>query len=410
MSIKRDKRAVDAAGMRARNRSLVLDLIWRHREISRTDLAQITGLSPSTISLIVRSLADAGLVQTLGRGTSSGGRRPVLLGFCDDAFCIIGIELGARHISVALCNLRGEVRAFERLSHPVRNDPQGTLKVLHRSIKKILDHPFAEHPRARDCLLGIGVAVPSPIAPDRADYMSPFIVPKWKDIALGRLLEEKYGVPVALENDANLGAVAEKWWGNHASDDDNLTYIKIGTGIGSGHIIGGQLYRGAGGSAGEIGHIVVDSNGPVCICGNRGCLVKFIGSEVLLPRARERLGIGEKEPFTAADLVDRALDGDVAAQAIIDEVAYHLGIAMAGLVNLLNPASVVLGGDITRAGERLIEPLRAAIRFRALSTSIASTHLSVSSLGERTVALGAATMILARCLREPTYFAHSAAG
>ncbi|GAB4564509.1 MAG: ROK family transcriptional regulator [Haliangiales bacterium] len=406
--------------MRERNRSLLLQLIWRAGRISRSELARTTGLSPSSVSLIVNALEQAGLVRMLGTGASRGGRRPVLLGFFDEAYCIVGVDIGASHVGVALCNLRGKVRAYEVRDHPVRDDPAGTLALLDELLESVLaerwpvadgDDDATEVP-ARARVMGIGVAVPSPVDPRLPGQMSPFVVPAWKGIDLVSALRARYDVPVAVENDANLGALAESWWGVGAGGED-LTYIKIATGVGSGHVIRGELYRGVGGSAGEIGHIVVDPAGPACMCGHRGCLVKFVGAEALRERAHERLLIsrpsGAGDPGSVvAQVVARAQQGDPVAQGLLDEVGHYLGIALAGLVNLLNPAAVVLGGDITQAGELLIEPLRASIRFRALSTSIAATQILVSTLDDRSVAVGAATAVLAAALRDPAQFATAA--
>lgn len=388
---------VDASTMRARNTHLLLRLIWQEQQISRADLARRTGMSPSTVSAITSHLTATGLVRDAGAGVSRGGRRPVLLGFCDDAFGIVGVEIGARHVAAVLTDLRGNVTAFRDARFAVRTDPAGTLEQVRALIDECLRS--GRVPRRR--IVGIGVAVPSPVRSDEPGRMSELLMPGWSGVDVHAELAGAYGLPVFIDNDANLGAVAEQWWGAGARGDD-LTYIKLGTGVGSGHIIRGALYRGAGGTAGEIGHMAIDPSGRECVCGLRGCLVTLIGATALRERARVRWGLAE--PPTVAEIVTRARRGDADARQIVDDVGGYLGTAVAGMLNLINPGVVVLGGEITSLGELLLEPLRGSIRARALSTSVAETRIVTSELGVRAIAIGGATAVLDAALADPSLF------
>ncbi len=255
----------DAAGMRTQNSTLVLRLLWRERQISRADIARHTGLSPSTVGAIVQELEEAGLVREIGAGTSRGGRRPVLVGFRDDAYALVGVELGATHVSAVLTDLRGNVRAFRDTHVAVRTDPKTALATARALVEECLTSERVSRKR----VVGIGVAVPSPVHPERPGKMSPLILPEWADYDVQQTLADAFDVPVFVDNDANLGALSERFWGAGAGGED-LAFIKVATGIGSGHIIRGALYRGSGGTAGEIGHIAIDPNGPPCVCGSRG--------------------------------------------------------------------------------------------------------------------------------------------
>jgi predicted NBD/HSP70 family sugar kinase len=388
----------DAAGMRTQNSTLVLRLIWRERQISRADIARLTGLSPSTVGAIVAELERAGLVREIGAGASRGGRRPVLVGFRDDAFALVGVELGATHVSAVLTDLRGNVRAFRDTHVAVREDPKTALATA----RALVDECLSSERVSRKRVVGIGVAVPSPVHPERPGDMSPLIMPAWVGYDVQEALHDAFEVPVFVDNDANLGALSERFWGAGAGGED-LAFIKVATGIGSGHIINGALYRGSGGTAGEIGHIAIDPNGPRCICGSRGCLVTMIGAEALLARARTRWGRKKKNP-TVGDIVAGARAGDPIARALIDEVGHSLGIVVAGLLNLINPAVVVLGGEITSVGDILLDPLRVSIRARALSTSVAETRIVASQLGARSIAVGAATLVLDAALADRSLF------
>lgn len=399
---KNESASVDSAAMRTNNTNLLLRLIWQEQQISRADLARRTGMSPSTVSAIVTQLIATELVRDTGAGVSRGGRRPVLLGFCDDAFSIVGVEIGATHVAVALSNLRGKVTAFRDARYAVRDDPAGTLA----QVRELIDECLKAHRVSRRRVVGIGVAVPSPVRSDEPGRMSELLMPGWNGVDVHAALADAYGLPVFIDNDANLGALAEQWWGAGTRGDD-LTYIKLGTGVGSGHIIRGLLYRGAGGTAGEIGHLAIDPSGPDCVCGLRGCLVTLIGAAALRERARRHWEL-EQAP-TIADIVTRARRGDTRARQIVDEVGDHLGTAVAGMLNLLNPGVVVLGGEITSLGELLLEPLRASIRARALSTSVAETRILTSELGVRAIAIGAATLVLEAALAQPNLFPAEAA-
>jgi predicted NBD/HSP70 family sugar kinase len=338
-------------------------------------------------------------VQSTGEGLSRGGRRPTLLGFCDDAFAIIGVELGASHVLVTLTNLRGQVRTARQSAHAVQGDPEGALAL----VRSFIDDCLRVERVARRRLLGIGVAVPSPVHPSAPGRLSPLILPAWSGYDVQAHLAGAYNVPVFVDNDANLGALSEGWWGAGRSGDD-LTYIKVATGVGAGYVIRGEVYRGAGGTAGEIGHLAVDPSGPRCLCGLNGCLTTFIGSSALRARARERMTGERGRTPTIGDIVKAARAGDEAARSLIDEVADYLGIAVAGLVNLMNPAVVVLGGEITAVGDLLLDRLRETVRARALSTSVAETRLVTSNLGDQAIAVGAATLVLQAALRDRALF------
>jgi predicted NBD/HSP70 family sugar kinase len=387
---------VDAAGMRAQNSSLLLKVIWRERHISRADIARVTGLSPSTVSAIVAGLQQAGLVRETGAGLSRGGRRPTMIGFCDDVFALVGVEIGASHVTVVVTDLRADVRASRFGLYPVRTDPDGALAM----VRTFVDDSLHELGIARRQVIGIGVGVPTPVRPDTPGRLPPLIVPAWRDHDVHEILSRAYGLPVFVENDANLGALAEQWWGA-GKDGKDLTYIKIGTSIGSGHIINGELYRGAGGTAGEIGHLPMDPAGPRCPCGLAGCLGTFIGSEVLVARAKGEVGVPVEN---VGDLVRAARDGDAGARRIVGDVGAHLGVAVASLMNVLNPAVVVLGGEITGVAELLLDPVRAAVRDRSLASTFEGTGIITSNLGDKAIAVGGATMVLRAALADRALF------
>jgi len=394
---------VDSSVMRSQNAALLVQMIWAERQISRIDISRRTGLSPSTVSVIVNTLVDAGLVREVGTTTSARGRRPTLLAFCDDIFHIVGVEIGIRHVAVALTDLRGKVRAFRTERHEMRDGPAETLG----KVRGLVNECVKEGKVSRRRLMGVGVAVPSPIDRSRPGVLSARLYPAWSDFDVQEDLEKNLRLSSLIDNDANLGALAEHWWGAGVGFDD-VAYVKIGAGIGSGHILRGQLYRGASGTAGEIGHVCVDAHGPACVCGGRGCLAMLVGSDSLVAQARKLFG---SKRATVADIVQEAHGGDRRAVRLLEEVAQHLGQVLVGtLINVMNPGVIVLGGEITAASNLLLEPLRKYVAERTRSIPFDTAHIVFSSLGPQAIAIGAATLYLDDAIRHPErFFTESAA-
>ncbi len=382
----------------------VLRLIWAERRISRAEIAQRLSLSRSTVSEIVETLLGTGLVAEAGIGASRGGRRPIVLQFQDDAGVILGVDMGASHVSVAATNLRGQVRTWHHRDFDVREDPDGARAL----IKELTSVALAALDGAAERLVGIGVAVPSPVDPKHPDRLSELALPAWQGKHGFKTLLGKYHVPIRVDNDANCGALAEHWWGGARGLED-FTYIKVATGIGAGHFMGGAIRRGARGVAGEIGHVAIDPRGEPCVCGNRGCLTTLVGGHALVARAK---GLRKAYPksvlaqgeVTLARIEDAAMADDPLAMQVVHEAAEHLGVAIAGVLNLMNPAAVIIGGQVATLGERLLAPLRASALRKTFVTAVASTEIRASQLGPQDVALGAATLVLDAALQDPSLF------
>ena len=383
---------------------IVLNLVWKRRQISRAQIARHTGRSRSTISEVVGQLLGTGLVAEVGSGESRGGRRPILVGFQDDAGVILGVDIGATHIAVILTDLRGRTLAWRERSHPVRSDPKGA-DALITALGEVCLHEWNGD---RNRLMGIGVAVPSPVDPESPDVVLDRILPAWRSHGILDRLRSVFRVPVFVDNDANLGAVAEHRWGKAVGVDD-FVYLKVATGVGAGLMLGGEIYRGSTGVAGEIGHVAIDPSGPPCVCGNRGCLATFVGTRQLVERVHELLPDHPHSILAGTNpdigtIEDAALADDALALQVVNEAAMHLGTVVAGVLNLMNPGSVIIGGSLARAGDRLIAPLREAVASRTLVASAAASKIRTSELGERATALGAATHVLVAALANPRLF------
>lgn len=380
----------------------VLRLIWREHRISRAEIARKLGLSRSTVTEIVRTLFKRELVAEAGRGESSGGRRPVMLEFQYDARCILGVDIGATHVAVAVTNLKGQLHIWKEASHEVRKDKEGTRALIVR----MCDESLAESGHGAERLLSISIAVPSPVDPAHPEWLSEVVIPDWHGRSDLDRLHERYGVPVYVDNDANLGAMGEHWWGAGNGVND-FVFIKLGRGSGAGHILGGALYRGSAGVAGEIGHMPIDAYGKRCACGLNGCLGTFIGSRALKARARALLeedanSILAHYSLNTAVIAKAALAGDSVGVQVVREAADHLGTALVGYINLMNPKMIILGGSLAEAGDLLLDPIREKVQRSALVRSVPDVEIRTSELGRHAVAVGAATLALDAAFSAPS--------
>ncbi len=385
---------VDAAAIRELNLSLALNRIRQAGAISRAALVRQTGLSASTISSLVTMLLDSGFVRESGHGQSSGGRRPILLQFDYQFRYVLGVDMGATHILAVLMNLQGRVAASQHRRYRVVDDPEGTIAL----IQQILQQLMAEANLHQENIIGLGITIPTPLAGEKLDRLTAVYMPLWQDVDLTARIRQGLDVPIYLDNDANAGAIAEKWWGNGRAHA-NLAYIKLGTGVGSGLIVNNEIYRGNGGTAGEIGHTTIDPTGPICRCGNQGCMESFVGSPALINEVRQRFSqthpdwVSSQE-LTLETIINAALSGDPIARSVIDTAGSFLGIAIANLINLFNPGLIVLGGELVAVGDLLLNPVRTVVRRRAMPKAATEVTITTSSLGNDAVAIGAATLAM----------------
>jgi glucokinase-like ROK family protein len=244
--------------------------------------------------------------------------------------------------------------------------------------------------------MAVGIGVPGPVIKDAGMVVSPPIMPGWDGYPIRKSLEKELGLPVSLNNDAELGALGE-WAYGAGRGEKNLAFIKVGSGIGAGLIINQQIYAGTTGSAGEIGHLTIDENGPLCSCGNRGCMEAFAGGHAIALQARKLVESGKRtllsnipiENLTAEDVAKAARRGDLPSQEIIMRAGTFIGIAIAGLVNLFNPGAVIIGGGVAQVGDLLTTSIRKAVRERSLRASEQSVRITTAMLGQRSSLMGA---------------------
>ncbi|MER5683815.1 ROK family transcriptional regulator [Streptomyces sp. NPDC002205] len=351
--------------------------------LTQAEIARSTGLSAATVSNIVRELKDGGTVEVTP--TSAGGRRARSVSLSGDAGIVIGVDFGHTHLRVAVGNLAHQVLAEE--SEPLDVDASSAQgfgraeQLVNRLIETTGISPGK--------VIGVGLGVPGPIDVESGTLGSTSILPGWTGINPSEELAARLGVPVYVDNDANLGALGEMVWGSGRGVKD-LAYIKVASGVGSGLVIDGHIYRGPGGTAGEIGHITLDESGPVCRCGNRGCLETFTAARYVLPLLRPSHG----PDLTMERVVQLAREGDPGCRRVIGDVGRHIGSGVANLCNLLNPSRVVLGGSLAEAGELVLAPIRDSVSRYAIPSAARQLSVLPGALGARAEVLGALALVL----------------
>jgi predicted NBD/HSP70 family sugar kinase len=372
-------------------RRRVIEELYRNPATSRADLARLTGLSRATVSTLVDELERAGLV-----GEHDGppddrprntGRPPILLSLVPDAAFAVGLDFGHTHVRVAVCDLSGEVVADDWSPAEVDHAPVESLDLAHTLVTQALQSAGIDEDR----LLGVGMGVAAPIDRTTGELQAGGVMPRWRGIQPADEMAARLGIPVQLENDANLGALGEQVFGA-ARGVDHVIYVRLSAGIGAGLILDGRLYQGSLGIAGEIGHSLIDPSGDICRCGNRGCL-ETIGSPVAIAALLER---SSGRAVSVQQLLELVAEGDRGACRAVSDAGEAVGIALATLVNILNPELVVIGGELAAAEDIVLEPIRAAIERHSISAASGAVRVVAGTLGPRAEVLGAAGLILAR--------------
>lgn len=366
---------------------------------SRSELGSLMALSKSKLAVELDRLAELGLVESGGLAASSGGRRSAIARLAA-GLRFGAVDIGATSIDVAITD--GELHVLGHLSEPC-DIRQGPAVVLERAVDLLGKlHTGRLH--------GVGLGLPGPVSFREGMPVSPPIMPGWHRFPVRETIAQELGCPVQVDNDVNIMALGEMHAGSARAVQDFLL-VKIGTGIGCGIVVDGTIYRGVSGSAGDIGHIRVSDDGPVCACGNTGCLEAYAGGAALAadavaaaragrsPFLAERLG--NAATLTARDLADAAAVGDPLAVTLIREAGARIGGVLAGLVSFFNPGLVVITGGIAGFGHPLLAEIRSVVYRRSLPLATGNLPLVLSELGELGGVIGAARLISDHTLGAP---------
>jgi len=376
--------------LKAINRTAILNAIKAHGQIARTDIAAYTGLSPATVTSLTAELIHDGLVHETETGASRGGRRPILLALNAEGAYVVGIKLAEEDATLALTDLNANVIARSTVVLGDR-DPLSTSRQLAHGVNALLSDAGV----ARSRLLGVGVGLAG-VIDSQAGICRISPHNGWREVPFSRLLEDELNCIVHLDNNVNTLTLVEQLYGV-GQQVQNFLVVTVGHGIGLGIVANGQVVRGASGGAGEFGHIVVDPNGFVCKCGNRGCLETFVADAWLVRRAQmQGLDVGSAEALTAL-----AEQGNELARGVFAQAGETFGRSVANLVNLFNPSLVVISGEGVRAGDLLFEPMRAAMQRHLFAQLAEDLEICVEPLTDETWARGAAGLVLGRIFSVP---------
>ncbi len=375
------------------NKHSAVDLIrFASNGISRTDLADQMGLTRAAVTLIVNDLIENEVILEAESRAIPSGRPPVVLEINPKRGLVAAVDMGATHMNIAIADFSAKIIGEKYLPLNIQQGPLICLPEVSRNLKELLK----EHGIDSSQLMAVGIGVPGPVITDAGMVVSPPIMPGWDGYPIRKTLEQELGCSISLNNDAELGALGE-WAYGAGRGEKNLAFIKVGSGIGAGLILNQQIYGGTTGSAGEIGHLTIDENGPLCTCGNRGCLEAFAGGHAIALQARHLVESGKRtllssipiENLTAQEVAKAARRGDLPSQDIIMRAGKFIGIAIAGLVNLFNPGAVIIGGGVAQSGDLLTNSIRQAVRERSLRASEQGVHITTAMLGRRSSLMGA---------------------
>lgn len=374
------------------NRDLVLKTIFETETVSRAEIARITRLTRTTVSEVVTGLLEEGLVREVGIGSSIGGKSPILLSLVKDSRYMISLNLGHDQFCGAVVNLRGEIKEME--SVPVSGrDGEQALGLVYEILDQLVEKQWTP-------MVGIGVGTPG-LVNTREGMVVNAVNLDWQNLPLAALLQARYHMPVHIMNDSQAAAIGEYVYGGGYRADENLVVINIRQGIGAGILVNGRLFQGDAGGAGEIGHMVVQDDGPLCRCGNHGCLETLASERAVVQRAKALASaypssaLGRDPESINLQAVQRAFAaGDPLAKKVVLEAGHYLGLSIASVMSMLNVQRFVLIGDMTRFGEPWLAAVREAATHRTLAKLAEGTRIEVGKLDYRGCMMGASALTL----------------
>jgi predicted NBD/HSP70 family sugar kinase len=363
------------------NRQIVLNYVREREPISRATIARETSLQRSTISEIVEVLTGEGLVEEIGEGESTGGRRPTLLRLRTVGAIAIGVNITPTYTTIASSDLAGVV--LQQEAFPTDPQPELTFGRIIEIVRKFSDQSSIE---------GVGVSIPGLVDPKNGNVI---FVPyfKWRDLPIAETISKATGLPVTIDNDANAVALAELWFGRpEVRNARDFIFVLVADGIGTGIIFDGQVYRGERGAAGEFGHMIVSSNAPVpCSCGNDDCWEAFASERAATARYNRLMGAGTATDF--ATLIERTLAGEQNAKTALSETARYIGIGISNLIVGFSPEAVIVGGAITRAWPLIENALTEKIE-RSVRRGLPSARILRSTFSGDPTLMGALSLVL----------------
>jgi predicted NBD/HSP70 family sugar kinase len=383
------------------NRQIVLNLVREYQPISRADLARRMEVARGMVSPLVNELIEGGLLYEAAVGTSRRGRKPTLLHVRAHDRLAVGIDVRLSETQVMLADFAGRTLALEMLRTPAT--PDELIAALGTRVRRLLEANSA----AGECQ-GIGLVVPGTVDSETGRLVNAPTL-GWRDVDLRGALEAAVGIEVTIERDAVACALAQMWLAHPVGGAlDSFAYVTFSDGVGAGLVINGRVVRGHRDAAGEFGHIPLTMDGPACLCGSRGCWEAYTSSHAIVARylgrelaTRDSYAAVRESGMTVADVIARARSGDAGALSALELTGRLMGLGLAAIVNAVNPARIVVGGEVAAAWDIVGPPALAAMAERTLTTGTASTPVSPEASDQQTRLRGAAALVVAPTFAAP---------
>jgi len=377
--------------VKEKNKKLVLETIHKKAPISRADIAQTTGLTKGTVSSLVSELINEQFVYESGHGESSGGRRPIMLIYNKKAGYSIGINLDVNYILGVLTDLYGNIIS----EYSIKLADESSYQEIIDNLFEVIDYFIDVVPRSPYGIIGIGVGVPGIINNRGMLLLAPNL--DWENVDLKDVIEQKYHLPVTIENEANAGVFGEMKFGL-GENSNHLIYISVGIGIGVGQILNGELFKGYNGFSGELGHMTIKYDGIPCRCGNIGCWEVYASERALINKAKQVLQLNPEQPLTLDDIIERANNNNEQTIELLQEIGYFLGTGINNIINIFNPEQIIIGNRMTFAEKWLIDAIKKQIEKGSNHFQHQNLRLHFSKLNIYAPAIGMAAFSIEQFL------------
>lgn len=368
-----------------KNRANVMKMLMLYSPISRIELSKITGLSKMTLTNIINIFMEENLVVETEKDTSTvSGRKPIMLELTNDGMVSVGIYISRKSVHGCVLSVGGNI--LEHTKQPLNRDENAVS--LMNKVYDITQSLIASVSNAK--IAGIGVACIGPLDINTGTLLNPPNFYGIKTVPIRDMLEDKFQLPVYIDNDMNVSALAEKYFGL-AKEMKDFIYLGVTDGIGSGIIVNNRLLLGDKGFAGEIGHTTIHFEGKICSCGQKGCLEQYADCSAVVKNAQEIL---QRDNITYKEIAKAMQDGDKQCKALIEKQCQYLSYAIINLINLFDPESIILGHDIAHSGEFVINYLRGQVMGKALVAQRHQTPIFLSKFSDKAPLVGSATLVL----------------
>jgi glucokinase-like ROK family protein len=384
------------------NRSLILKLIRKFKVCTRAQLAKETGLKQASITKIIASLIDLGIVIETGSMEGEKGRRSIGISINNQLYKFIGLKLSRTAFSMGVYDLFGEQYKFQKQPIDMVNGAVVTLN----NMKKVIHEFLKEH----EDVAAIGVAIPGPFLKNKSKIALITELPGWEEIDIQTEFRRDFSIPVFVEHDANAAALAEWWFSDHPFEQGVMVNFLAGEGVGAGIIADGQLFSGSQGMAGEVGHMSIDYRGRKCSCGNDGCLEKYCSTYALVRETKENLihypksVLQQTEEISAAVIFEAMEQGDELAIEMVRKMGQYMGYGFINLVHVYNPSWIIISESMSRGGDILIDSIRQTMKPRLLPIVYENLTIQTTEFVNDSILYGAAAIAADHFLRSPNHY------